>query len=193
MSDQKPNRLSRKVGQLGLAIVAVVAVVIGLASPAYANFPHFRTSSVSTTSSTGAATLSATSSASASVPLPNLLFSWTEVGLGTPDVTYEIKTVMTVTFGCVNGGKNHPSASNKVTVTTPAGATATRTADKNGQITSSVVVMTSSLPVSPPADFSCPSGQTLAALSATFTDNSITDKTNTVTVTDEDISVILGP
>jgi hypothetical protein len=41
--------------------------------------------------------------------------------------------------------------------------------------------------------FSCPSGQTLVALSATFTNNMITDTTNGVTATDGDISVILGP
>jgi hypothetical protein len=62
--------------------------------------------------------------------------------------------------------------------------------DKNGQITGSVVVPTSSVS---PSGFSCPSGQTLVALSATFTQNKITDETNGVTATDGDISVILGP
>jgi hypothetical protein len=191
MMDQKPNRFSRKVGQLGLAIVAAVAVVMGLASPAYANFPHFTTSSVSLVTGTSTTGLSARSSASTSAELPDLLFTWTEVGLGTPDVTYLLNTDVTATFGCVNGGSKHPSATNKVTVTEPVGTTATRTADKNGRITGSVVVLTSS--VSPPPDFSCPSGQTLAALLATFTNNTITDDTNKVTATDADISVTLFP
>jgi hypothetical protein len=192
MTDQIPNRPSRKVGQLGLAIVAALAVIVGLASPAYASFPHFKTLSVSVTGSSVAATRSATSSAGTSA-LPNLLFTWIEVGLGNPGngVDYTFSTVVTATFGCVNGGGKNPSASNKTTVTEPVGTAATLTVDKNGQITGSVVVPTSS--VSPPAGFSCPSGQMLVALSATFTQNKITDTTNGVTATDEDISVPLWP
>jgi hypothetical protein len=191
MTDQKPNRPSRMVGRLGLAIVAALAVVIGLAAPAYANFPHFQSSSVTLTSSALTTARSATSSASAVAPLPNLLFSWTEVGLGTPDVTYHLTTEVTATFGCVNGGAKHPSASNKTTVTEPVGTTFDSIADKNGRITGSVVLYTST--VTPPTGFSCPSGQSLVALSATFKDNTITDTTNGVTATDEDISVTLWP
>jgi hypothetical protein len=190
MTDQIRNRLSRKVGQLSLAILAALAVVIGLASPAYANFPHFKSASVSLAASSLATASSATSNASASAQLPDLLFTWTEVGLGNPDVVYRLNTVVSATFGCVNGGGNHPSATNKTTITEPLQKVVGLAADKNGQITGSVVLDTSS--VSPPG-FSCPKGQTLVALSATFTDNTITDTTNGVTATDEDISVILGP
>jgi hypothetical protein len=191
MTDQKPNRLSRRVGQIGLAIVAALAVVIGLASPAYAGLPHFKTVSVSLAAGSSAATRSAASSAATSAELPDLLFTWIEVGLGTPDVNYTLSTVVTATFGCVNGGGKHPSATNKITITAPVKTTVGLTADKNGRITGSVVLDTGS--VSPPTSFSCPSGQTLAALSAIFTQNMITDMTNGVTATDEDISVILGP
>jgi hypothetical protein len=190
MTDQIPNRLSRKVGQLGLAIVAALAVIVGLASPAYASFPHFKTSSVSLVTGTSTTGLSEMSSASASVKLPDLLFTWTEVGLGNPDVVYRLNTVVSATFGCVNGGGNHPSATNKTTITEPLQKVVGLAADKNGQITGSVVLDTSSVS---PTGFSCPKGQTLVALSATFTDNTITDTTNGVTATDEDISVILGP
>src|SRR6266576_27704 len=120
MTDQKPNRLSRKVGKIGLAIVAALAVVIGLASPAYGSFPHFKTVSVSLVAgSSGAATRSAASSASPSGELPDVLFSWTEVGLGNPGagVAYKLETTVTATFGCVNGGGKNPSATNKTTVT----------------------------------------------------------------------------
>ena len=193
MSDQIPNRRSRKVGQLGLAIVAALAVIVGLASPAYAGFPHFKTVSVSLATGSSTTGLSEISSASASAPLPNLLFTWTEVGLGNPGdgVDYAFSTSVTATFGCVNGGSRHPSATNKTTITEPVSATGTRNVDKNGQITDSFEVPTSS--VSAPTGFSCPTGQTLAALSATFTNNTITDKTNGVTATDEDISVTLFP
>ena len=190
MTDQIPNRLSRKLGQLGLAVVAALAVVICLASPAQANFPHFTTSSVSLAGGSLATARSATSSASPSAELPDLLFTWTEVGVGNPDVTYRLDTVVTATFGCVNSGGHHPSASNKITITDPVSSSTTFPADKNGQITGSVILGIGSVS---PNGFLCPGGQTLVALSATFTDNTITDTTNGVTATDEDISVILGP
>jgi hypothetical protein len=190
MTDQIPNRLSRTIGRLGLAIVAALAVVVGLAPPAYANFPHFTTVSVSLAGSSLATGTGATSSASASAELPDLLFTWTEVGLGSPDVVYRLDTVVSATFGCVNGGDHLPSASNKTTITAPLRTFAELAADKNGRITGSVVLDTGSVF---PTGLSCPPGQTLAALSATFTDNTITDTTNGVTATDEDISVTLGP
>jgi hypothetical protein len=155
--------------------------------------PHFKTSSVSLVTGTSTTGLSEMSSASASVKLPDLLFTWTEVGLGNPGdgVDYAFSTFVTATFGCVNGGSRHPSATNKTTITEPASATGTGNVDKNGQITGSGVVPTSL--VSAPKDFSCPPGQTVVALSASFTDNTITDTTNNVTATDEDISVTLFP
>ena len=191
MTNQKPNRFSGKVGQIVLAIVAAVALVLGLASPAYANFPHFKSSSVTTVTSTSTATArTATSSAGPSGQLPNLLFSWTEVGLGSTDVTYSLSTVVTATFGCVNSGGNHPAASNKTTMTAPVSTTVELPTSKNGQVTGSVVLPTSSVF---PTGFLCPGGQSLVALSATFRDNTITDTTNGVTATDEDISITLWP
>ena len=178
MTDQIPNRLSRKIGGLGLAIVVALAVLAGFASPAYANFPHFRSASVSLAGSSPAIGLSATSSASASAQLPDLLFTWTEVGLGSPDVTYRVESVVSATFGCVNGGGQLPSASNKTTVTAPLRTFVELAADQNGRITGSVVLDTGSVF---PTGFSCPGGQTLAALSVTFTGNAITDTTNAVT------------
>jgi len=189
MTDQKPTRLSRKVGQIGLAIIAALAVVIALASPAYANLPHFKASSVSLATGSSAATRSAASSAGASAQLPDLLFTWTEVGVGNTDVNYLLSTDVTATFGCVNGGGKHPSATNKTTVTASAHSTVTLKV-KNGQITASVILDTSTVF---PTGFACPGGQTLVALSATFTHNMITDETNGVTATDEDISVTLWP
>jgi hypothetical protein len=173
-------------------MAAATAVVAGLASPAYANLPHFKSASVSLASSPAAsADLGATSTADAATVLPNLLYVWTEVGLGKADVVYHLDTLVTVTFGCVNSGANHPKASNKTTVTEPLGTSVELAADENGRITGSKVLVTGS--VSPPSDFSCPNGQTLAALSATFTNNTITDTTNNVIATDDDISITLGP
>jgi hypothetical protein len=191
MADQTPIRLPRKIGHLGLVMAAATAVIAGLASPAYANNPHFKSASVSlATSSATAAGLGATSTASAATDLPDLLYAWIEVGVGKPDVVYRLETVVAATFGCVNGGVNRPKASNKVTVTSPLQTTVELAADRNGQITGSVVLDTGSVF---PTGFSCPTGQTLVALSATFTNNTITDTTNGVTATDDDISVTLGP
>jgi hypothetical protein len=191
MADQTPIRLPRKIGQLGLVVAAATAVIAGLASPAYANNPHFKSASVSLASSTAtAAALGATSAADAATELPDLLYSWTEVGVGKPNVVYRLETVVTATFGCVNGGANRPKATNKTTITSPLQTTVDLVADQNGQITGSVVLETSSVF---PTGFSCPTGQTLVALLATFTNNTITDTTNDVTATDDDISVTLGP
>jgi hypothetical protein len=191
MADQTPTRLPRRIRQLGLVMAAAAAVIAGLASPAYANFPHFKSASVSLASSSATATgLGATSAASAATDLPDLLYAWIEVGVGKPDVVYRLETVVTATFGCVNSGANRPKASNKVTITAPLQTSVELAADKNGQITGSVVLDTGSVF---PTGFSCPTGQTLVALSATFTNNTITDTTNGVTATDDDISVTLGP
>jgi len=186
--------------QLGLAVVAALAVVVGLASPGYANFPHFSTMSVTLADSSSSTLVNLTDgspatglrapSTSASAVLPDLLFTWTEVGLGSPDVVYRLETVVSATFGCVNGGANRPRASNKTTITAPLQATVELVADKNGRITGSVVLDTGSVV---PAGSSCPAGQTQVALAATFTNNTITDTTNGVTATDDDISVTLGP
>jgi hypothetical protein len=191
MADQTPTRLPRKIRQLGLVMAAAAAVIAGLASPAYANLPHFKSASVSLASSSAtAAGLGATSAASAATELPDLLYAWTEVGVGKPDVVYRLETVVTATFGCVNSGANRPKASNKTTITAPLQTSVELVADKNGQITGSAVLDTGSVS---PTGFSCPNGQTLVALSATFTNNTITDTTNGVTATDDDISVTLGP
>jgi hypothetical protein len=191
MADQTPNRLPRKIGQLSLAIAAALAVVGGLASPAYADFPHFKSASVSLASSSAtAAGLGTLSTASAATELPDLLYVWTEVGIGKPDVVYRLETVVTATFGCVNSGGNHPKATNKATVTAPLQTTVELAADQNGRISGNVVLDTGSVS---PTGLSCPTGQTLVALSATFTNNTITDTTNGVTATDDDISVTLGP
>ena len=143
MTEQTPNRLTRKVAHLGLVIVTAVAVVVGVASPAYANFPHFKTASVSLTGSSPATARSATSSGSASAVLPDLLYTWSEMGLGNPDVVYRISTVVTATFGCANGDGKRPSASCKIIVTVPVSVEVA--SDKNGRINGSVVLDTGSV------------------------------------------------
>jgi hypothetical protein len=181
-----------RTGRFALSVVAIVAAsAVGLSPAGAANFPHFKSFSVTTTDSTTTAqTAAAKTTSTASTDLPDLLYTWVEVGIGNPDVEYTLSSFVTATFGCVNNGQNPPQAGNKMTMTQPVASGATLTADKNGRISGSVVVDTSSVT---PTGFSCPPGQTLTALSATFTQNTITDLTYDVTATAPDISVQLWP
>ena len=183
-----------RTGRFALSVVAVVAAsAVGLLPAGAANFPHFKSFSVTTTGGTtttaqAAAVAKATSTGSAA--LPNLLYTWVEVGLGNPDVTYELSSVVTATFGCVNNGQNPPRADNKMTMTQPVTSDTSLTADENGRISGSVVLNMASVT---PTGFSCPPGQDLTALSAKFAQNTITDTINNVSATAPDISVQLWP
>jgi hypothetical protein len=170
--------------------VCVVGVAMASALPASAkNFPHFRTFEVTTVdSASGSATASARTTAAAPATLPDLRFTWTEVGLGNVDVEYEARVVVTATFGCVNGGDNRPKATNKTTVTAPISANGSLHADDNGRINGSLDVDTGSVQ---PVGLDCPSGQVLAAVSVSFTQITLTDLTNEVSVTAPDITVDL--
>jgi hypothetical protein len=186
-----------RTGRFALSVVAVVAAsAVGLLPAGASNFPHFKSFSVTTTGGTTAAAHTAAAKATpstGSAALPDLLYTWVEVGVGNPDVTYQLSSVVTATFGCVNNGQNPPQAGNKMTMTRPVSSGATLTADKNGRIAGSVVLNTSDVS---PTGFSCPPGQDLTALSAKFTQNTITDTTDPahpVSATAPDISVQLWP
>ena len=187
------TRFARAVRYVGVLAVAVVVGIVGFTEAAHANFPHFRTFEVTLTdiAATDSGAEVVAGAAVASTELPDLLYTWTEVGIGQPDVHYLLQSEVTVTFGCVNAGANLPQAGNKVTVSAPLATEATLTSDRNGKISGSVVLDTSS--VSPPTGFSCPSGQMLVAIEATFAQNTITDTTNGVTATSDDIVVTLFP
>lgn len=171
--------------------VFVVAVAMATAPPTSAkNFPHFRTFEVTTVdSASGASTASARTTTAAPATLPDLRFTWTEVGLGNVDVTYEASAVVIATFGCVNGGSNRPKATNKTTVTAPIGAGPVQlSTDDNGRITGSLDLDTGEVA---PVGLVCPSGQVLRAVSASFTQITLTDLTNNVSVTAPDFTVDL--
>ncbi len=188
VTDSRDGRRRTTVRAL-LAVVAGMGLALAGASEAAANFPHFRSFSVTTISS-GAALTTLRAPAAATADLPDLRYTWTEVGVGSTDVTYEARTVVTATFGCVNNASKQPSAQNKATVTSPVSATVVLTSDRNGRITGSLDLDTAT---AVPTGFSCPSGQTVTAISATFTQNTITDLVNQVTATADDITVILWP
>jgi hypothetical protein len=186
MKEHAPKSVARVIRWSAAIVAAAVVGTIGLTGTAQANFPHFPTLSVTPVAPT--ADSASLTLGQATATLPNLLFTFTEAGLGSnTGVNYLLQTSVTATFGCVNNGSQNPKATNKTTVTEPVTASATLSSDKNGSVSGSVVVDTSS--VGPPSGFSCPSGQTEEALSATFAENTLKDLTNDVSATFADIVV----
>jgi hypothetical protein len=112
----------------------------------------------------------------------NAQVCWKEAGLGDNQlINYEARGIGTATFHCVNNGGQCPDAANKVTVTGPVIARGTFASDKNGHVTA---CLTLEAPEPPdPAEFSCPSGQTLTLTDFSISNITITDTTNDVTKT----------
>ncbi|MHB1004193.1 MAG: hypothetical protein ACYC3S_00955 [Chloroflexota bacterium] len=106
-----------------------------------------------------------------------LTVSFTEAGLGNSLlISYVASADGTAVYACLNGGGNHPKATNKETVNGPVTAGGTFSSGKNGAVSAS-------LTLSPPSagNFSCPSGQRLVLVSVSYTNVAITDTTNGVT------------
>jgi len=115
-----------------------------------------------------------------------LVVSFDEGGLGkvTGQVTYTLNADVTANYACINTGGNQPKASNKETVSTPVTVTAEFTPAKNGRVIASI----STSLLAPPADFSCPGGQTLILASVAYTSVVLTDTTNDLKVSITSIS-----
>ena len=129
------------------------------AAPAFAQSPHF----VSTSGAAGAN--------------GELVVSFKEAGLGNGQtIDYSLSANASATYGCVNGGGNHPKATNKETVSGPVGASGSFTASRNGNISQSLTL----IPPGPGSSFSCPGGQTLELGTVSYSDVEITDITNNI-------------
>lgn len=140
-------------------ILAAFALFSITASFAFAQSPHFISASAAFQGSG-----------------PNLTVSFKEAGLGNNQlITYRASANATAVYACINGGGNHPKATNKETVSGPVSATGTFSSGKNGTVSAS-------LTLSPPGpgSFSCPSGQKLVLASVSYTNVAITDTTNNV-------------
>ncbi len=139
------------------ALMALLALLMAI-SPAFAASPHFLSASAAVDNS------------------GNLVVSWKEAGLGNNVIiAYLASADATADYGCINGGGNHPKASNKQTVSGPVSAPGEFSSGKNGAINGSLTV------APPPAgSFSCPSGQTLVLADVAYTNVSITDTTNVI-------------
>jgi len=140
-----------------LLLVTLVAVAL-VPSTASAASPHFI-------------------NASANLQGTNLVVSWKEAGLGNDVVIHYVASAnATAQYACINGGGNHPKATNKTTVNGPVSAAGNFSSGKNGSINGS-------LTMSPPGagGFSCPSGQRLVLAQVTYSNVSLADTTdNTV-------------
>jgi hypothetical protein len=133
-------------------MAAFVAVVTLGATAAFADSPHFLRAAASVDSS------------------GNLVCTFKEAGLGNTAATEAVtcSADATAVYACINGGGNHPKATNKETVNGPVsggGVFPVRNGSTTGEIT-----------VGPPGAgaFSCPNGQTLVLASVCYADVTLT-------------------
>jgi hypothetical protein len=147
-----PRFVGRFLGRLGVAAV-VTLLLMAIAIPAaLADSAHFISASASIDSS------------------GNLVCTFKEAGLGTTMPTEHVtcSADATAVYACINGGSNHPKASNKETVSGPVSGGGTFP-NRNGQTTGSITVAPPG-----PGGFSCPNGQTLVLASISYTNITLT-------------------
>ena len=137
----------------GLCLAAI------LQATAFAQSPHFiHTATVSAVGTDG-----------------SISISFKEAGLGGGQtITYTMGGSFSAHYGCVNRGGNHPSASNKTAESGAVDVITTRTASKNGSISSTV----SFTPPDPDSVLSCPGNQVAVLADITYSDLTLTDTTN---------------
>jgi len=104
-----------------------------------------------------------------------LVVSWDEAGVGQQQVNYRLTADGTATYACINGGGNHPKASNKENVSGPLSSPITGFQPENGRVQGS-------LSVGPlgAGSFSCPSGQTFVLACVSYSNLVLRDLTNNV-------------
>ena len=150
-----------KIASFALLFIVVMSVGVVLASS-----PHFISASDALFAVAGGSNVDA----------GDLVVSFKEAGLGNnQNIAYTAAANGSAVYACINGGGNHPSASNKVTVNGPVSASGEFSSGQNGSISQSLTIEEPS-----PGTFSCPGGQTFVLASVSYTGVSITDTTNGV-------------
>jgi hypothetical protein len=136
--------------RFALASICVL-FVLGFTLTVLADSPHFIKASASIDSN------------------GNLVCSFKEAGLGTTASTEFVScsAQASATYACINGGGNHPKASNKETVTSPVSGGGTFPV-RNGSTVGSITLAPPG-----PGSFSCPGGQTLVFASVSYTSISL--------------------
>jgi hypothetical protein len=138
--------------------ICLLAVAAFTATTAQAQSPHFIKTSASIQSD------------------GSLTVSFKEAGLGGGlTIDYSATANGTATYGCINGGGHHPSATNKETVNGPVSANGSFAVAKNGTISQSLTVTPPG-----PGNFSCPGGQTLLLGTVSYSNVGIADNTDNV-------------
>lgn len=113
----------------------------------------------------------------------DLQVNFKEAGVGAGATVYvSASATFSFTLGCINGGSNHPKASNKTafsdTVSVPPHAF---TATSGGNVISSLTVPAPSMSVIL-ANLICPPGQTTTLIVAQWDHLVVTDTSNSITV-----------
>jgi hypothetical protein len=139
------------------AVAGSVALLAGVATAEATSGAHFMPATDANVADNGA-----------------LVLTIDEAGVGNATVSYVASWSATANYGCVNGGGNHPKASNKETVQAAAAAGFTEE-PKNGRVQATETVAGTPPPV--PTDFSCPGGQVLVLADVTYSVN-LADTTN---------------
>ncbi|KQV17332.1 hypothetical protein ASE03_32290 [Kitasatospora sp. Root187] len=117
-----------------------------------------------------------------------LKVNFKETGLGTTVSTETVTLTVTnasADYQCWNHGGKHPQAGNKETVSTQIVDPNTFPV-RNGQVTAAITVGPAG-----PGDFTCPGGQTLYLMSATYSGISLSGQAGTIAATPDPVST--GP
>jgi len=144
--------LSALLGSLAVALSALVLA----AGPAAADSPHFISEGTASITSTGAYNVA----------------NFKEAGLGNLGVTsisITLSATASATYACVNGGSNHPKATNKESVEANVSSTGTFPI-RNGSTTGSLSV---GPPPAGPFTPSCSPPMTVVLISVSYTNVSL--------------------
>ena len=98
-----------------------------------------------------------------------------EAGLGNENINYTLSAEASATYACINGGGNHPKATNKETFSEELSGEASFQ-PKNGRVQADMSVG----PISA-GSFKCPSGQRLVLAAVSYSNIVLTDTTNNAT------------
>jgi len=95
-----------------------------------------------------------------------------EAGLGNENINYTLSAEASATYACINGGGNHPKATNKETFSEELSGEASFQ-PKNGRVQADMSVG----PISA-GSFKCPSGQRLVLAAVSYSNIVLTDTTS---------------
>jgi hypothetical protein len=137
-------------------------------------------SAISLLASTSGAHFFADTTDSVSLSTGALVVTIDEAGVGQSQVNYTVSVnSASATYACINGGGNHPSATNKETVSSSLNLPLGTFSPINGRV--QVTVSLNGTPLSA-GSFACPSGQTLVLAAVSYSGITLTDTTNNVSV-----------